>query len=141
VLLNLGGIIGCAGYAVAAARADAHRLLLAALIGSALLIVAFGLTMTRLDAALFTALLLGIISNAAMAGLYAVGPPLYPTAVRATGMGWAIGIGRFGAILSPVASGALSDHGWLPAELYTLFAAPFAVAAVAMLVIGPARSR
>ncbi len=141
VLLNLGGIIGCGGYAAAAARADAHRLLLAALVGSALLIVAFGLTMTHLDAALWTALLLGSISNAAMAGLYAVGPPLYPTAVRATGMGWAIGIGRFGAILSPFASGALSDQGWLPAQLYTLFSVPFAIAAVAMLVIGPARSR
>jgi benzoate transport len=140
VLLNLGGIIGCGGYAIAAARADAHRLLFAALVGSALLIAAFGLTMTRLDAALGTALLLGIISNAAMAGLYAVGPPLYPTAVRATGMGWAIGIGRIGAILSPFASGALSDQGWLPAQLYVLFSVPFAVAAVAMLVIGPARS-
>ena len=141
VLLNLGGILGCGGYAVAAVRADAHRLLLAALVGSALLIAAFSLTMTRLDAALWTALLLGIISNAAMAGLYAVGPPLYPTAVRATGMGWAIGIGRIGAILSPFASGALSDHGWLPAQLYTLFAVPFAAAALAMLAIGPARSR
>ncbi len=141
VLLNLGGIIGCGGYAIAAARADAHRLLLAALVGSALLIAAFSLTMTRLDAALGTALLLGIISNAAMAGLYAVGPPLYPTAVRATGMGWAIGIGRIGAILSPFASGTLSDQGWLPAQLYVLFSVPFAVAALAMLVIGSARSR
>ena len=141
VLLNLGGIAGCALYAIAAARADAHRLLFGALVGSALLIAAFSLTMTRLDAALWTALLLGVISNAAMAGLYAVGPPLYPTAVRATGMGWAIGIGRFGAILSPLASGALSDHGWTPAQLYTLFSIPFAVAAVAMLFLGPARTR
>jgi benzoate transport len=141
VLLNLGGIAGCALYAAAASRADAHRLLLAALVGSALLIAAFSVTMTHLDAALWTALLLGVISNAAMAGLYAVGPPLYPTAVRATGMGWAIGIGRFGAILAPLASGALSDHGRTPAQLYTLFSIPFAAAAIAMLVIGPARSR
>ena len=141
VLLNLGGIAGCALYAVAAARADAHRLLLGALVGSAALIAVFSLTMTHLDAALWTALFLGIISNAAMAGLYAVGPPLYPTAVRATGMGWAIGIGRFGAILSPLVSGALGDHGWTPAQLYTVFSAPFAVAAIAMLLIGPARSR
>ena len=31
----------------------------------------------------FPILLLGVLSNAAMAGLYAVGPPLYPTVVRA----------------------------------------------------------
>jgi benzoate transport len=141
VLLNLGGIAGCALYAAAAARADAHRLLLGALVGSALLIGAFSLTLTRLDAALWTALFVGIISNAAMAGLYAVGPPLYPPAVRATGMGWAIGIGRFGSILAPTVSGALGDLGWLPAQLYVLFSVPFAIAAVAMLVLGPARSR
>jgi benzoate transport len=138
VLLNLGGIAGCALFAFAAARADTHRLLLGALIGSALLTVAFGLTMSRPHIALWAALLLGVIANAAMAGLYAVGPPLYPTAVRTTGMGWAIGIGRFGAILAPLGSGALLDRGWLPAQLYFFFGAPFAVAAIAILVIGPA---
>lgn len=141
VLLNLGGIAGCGLFALAAARADTHRLLLGALIGSALLIVAFGLVMSRLDIALWSALLLGIIANAAMAGLYAVGPPLYPTAVRTTGMGWAIGIGRFGAILAPLASGALLDRGWLPAQLYFFFSAPFLVAAVAIFLIGPVRDR
>jgi benzoate transport len=141
VLLNLGGIAGCGLFAFAAARVDTHRLLLGSLIGSALLIALFGLVMSRLDLALWAALLLGIIANAAMAGLYAVGPPLYPTAVRTTGMGWAIGIGRFGAILAPLASGALLDHGWLPAQLYFFFSAPFVVAAAAILIIGPARAR
>ncbi len=141
VLLNLGGIAGCALYAVAAARADAHRLMLAALVGSALLTAMFSLTITHLDAAMLTALLIGIISNAAMAGLYAVGPPLYPTAIRATGMGWALGIGRFGSIISPLIGGALLDHGWRPAGLYTLVGLPFAVAAIAILVIGPAGKR
>jgi MFS family permease len=140
VLLNLGGIAGCGLFALAAARADTHRLLLVALIGSALLIVVFGLVMSRLHIALWTALLLGIIANAAMAGLYAVGPPLYPTAVRTTGMGWAIGIGRFGAILAPLVSGGLLDRGWLPAQLYFFFGAPFVVAAVAIVLIGPARA-
>jgi benzoate transport len=136
VLLNLGGIAGCGGFAVAAARADAHRLLFGALIASALLIAAFGIAVHRLDLALWTALLLGVLANAAMAGLYSVGPPLYPTAVRATGMGWAVGIGRLGAIMAPLASGALLDRGWAPAQLYYLFSGPFVVAAIAMLVIG-----
>ena len=141
VLLNLGGVAGCGLFALAAARVDTHRLLLGALIGSAGLIVVFGLVMSRLDIALWAALLLGIIANAAMAGLYAVGPPLYPTVVRTTGMGWAIGIGRFGAILAPLASGALLDRGWLPAQLYYFFSATFVVAAVALLLLGANRAR
>src|SRR5258705_8772936 len=90
VLLNLGGIAGCGGFAVAAARADARRLLLGALLASALLVAAFGIAVHRLDLALWTALLLGVLSNAAMAGLFSFGPPLYPTAGGRTGMGIAL---------------------------------------------------
>jgi benzoate transport len=133
VLLNLGGIFGCGGFAVAAARVDAQRLFLGSLLASALLIVAFGLVVNQLQPAMWTACLLGVLSNAAMSGLYAVGPPLYPTVVRATGMGWAIGVGRLGAILAPLTSGRLLDHGWRPGQLYFLFSAPFVLAAIAML--------
>lgn len=52
VLLNLGGIVGCGGFAVAAARADARRLLIGSLIASALLIAAFGAVVHRLELAL-----------------------------------------------------------------------------------------
>ena len=135
VLLNVGGILGCGGFAVAALRADAQRLLLGALLASALLICGFGAVLHQLEPAMWTAWLLGVLSNAAMSGLYAVGPPLYPTAVRATGMGFAIGVGRFGAIVAPILSGTLLDHGWAPAQLYFLFSVPFAVAAVATLAI------
>jgi benzoate transport len=133
VLLNLGGIAGCGLYAFAAARVNAQLLLTISLVATALLIGVFGHSMSNLTAALSTALLLGTIANSAMAGLYAVGPALYPTAVRATGMGSAIGIGRFGAILAPIVSGALLDGGWTPARLYVLFVVPYGVAALAMM--------
>ncbi len=133
ILLNLGGIAGCGLYALAASRLNARLLLTLSLLATALLIGAFGQSMQHFAAALSTGLLLGTIANAAMAGLYAVGPTLYPTAVRATGMGSAIGIGRFGAILAPIVSGALLDAGWTPARLYVLFVIPYLIAALAML--------
>jgi benzoate transport len=133
ILLNLGGIAGCGLYALAASRFNARLLLTLSLVATALLIGAFGQSMHHFAVALSTGLLLGTIANAAMAGLYAVGPTLYPTAVRATGMGSAIGIGRFGAILAPIVSGALLDAGWTPARLYVLFVIPYLIAALAML--------
>ena len=136
ILLNLGGIVGCLLYTWGTSRANARGLLIAALLATAFLIGVFALTMSNLNAALWTALLVGMIANAAMAGLYAVGPTLYPTAVRATGMGSAIGVGRLGAILAPSISGALLDKGWTPAHLYVLFAIPYVLAALAMMGIG-----
>jgi cyanate permease len=141
VLLNLGGIAGCGLYAWATSRVDARRLLFLVLLATALLVGTFGLVFSDLTMALWTALLLGTTANAAMAGLYAVGPTLYPTAVRATGMGSAIGIGRLGAILAPVASGALLDRGWTPANLCMLFIIPFALAALALRGMRPMRVR
>jgi benzoate transport len=136
VLFNLGGIAGCGGFTLAAVRFDVHRLQLASLLASAVLVAAFGIAVHNIDVALWTALLLGLITNAAMSGLYAVAPPLYPAAVRASGMGWAVGVGRLGAILAPILAGALHDAGWAPAQLYFLFAVPLVVAAIAMLGIG-----
>jgi MFS family permease len=67
-----------------------------------------------------------------MVGLYAVTPLLYPAAIRTTGMGWAIGIGRIGAILAPVTAGLLVDNGWATAHLYYAFALPFVGALLAL---------
>jgi hypothetical protein len=50
-------------------------------------------------------------------------------------------LGALSAILAPLASGALLDRGWAPAQLYFLFSGPFVIAAVAMLLIGGAPSR
>src|SRR3984893_3653356 len=60
-----------------------------------------------------------IAANALAAGFY-------PTAVRATGVGWALGIGRVGSIVGPLIGGAL-----LAAKFST--ASVFAAAAVAAL--------
>ena len=60
-----------------------------------------------------------IAANALAAGFY-------PTSVRATGVGWALGIGRVGSIVGPLIGGAL-----LAAKLST--ASVFAAAAVAAL--------
>ena len=53
--------------------------------------------------------------------------------VRTTGLGWAIGIGRVGAILSPLSVGLLVDRGWQPSALYVLCALPLGLAAWACL--------
>ena len=39
---------------------------------------------------------------------------LYDPRIRSTGMGWGIGLGRIGAILAPLATGALVDASWSP---------------------------
>jgi len=132
VLLSLGGIVGTILFALTAAALEIRRLTYACLFATGVLVVLFAMAMPNLGLALVTGLLLGGVVNGAMAGLYALTPRLYPPHVRTTGMGWAIGIGRFGAILAPIATGVLVDHGWRPMQLYFAFTGPFLIAALAL---------
>ncbi|MCY1345143.1 4-hydroxybenzoate transporter PcaK [compost metagenome] len=66
--------------------------------------------------------------------LYAGAAQLYGLTIRSTGLGWASGIGRNGAIVGPLLGGALMGIN-LPLQMnFMAFAIPGAVAALAMLV-------
>ncbi len=66
--------------------------------------------------------------------LYACGAQFYGLAIRSTGLGWASGIGRNGAILGPVLGGTLMSLGVPLSANFLAFALPGVVACLAMLV-------
>lgn len=67
---------------------------------------------------------------------YAFVAQFYPTDMRSTGIGWASGVGRSGAILGPMLGGALmSLEVSLPMN-FLAFAIPGAVAGLAMALVG-----
>ena len=55
----------------------------------------------------------------------------YPTSVRATGVGWALGIGRVGSIVGPLVGGMLLTMKWSTAEVFMAAAAAALCAALA----------
>ena len=59
----------------------------------------------------------------------------YPTSVRATGVGWALGIGRIGSIIGPLVAGVLIDAKWSTGALFMAAAAAAACAALASLLL------
>jgi AAHS family 4-hydroxybenzoate transporter-like MFS transporter len=69
-----------------------------------------------------------IAANALTAGYY-------PTSVRATGVGWALGIGRVGSIIGPVVGGLLIQQKWSTGALFMTAAAAAACAALASLLL------
>jgi len=58
---------------------------------------------------------------------------LYPTSLRATGVGWSLGIGRAGSIIGPVVAGQLIRLQWSNTALFIAAAVP-ALASCLMLV-------
>lgn len=140
VLLNLGGIAGGSLFGLLALKAKLRHLAIGSLLLNALFTALFGMASASLGWAFAAAVGMGVFLFACMAGLYGLVPSTYPAEVRATGMGWTIGIGRLGAILAPTMAGLLLDRGWQPASLYYVFALPLVAAALAVMATGAGRS-
>lgn len=84
--------------------------------------------------------LLSFFNLGAWGALYAIGPELYPTALRGRGTGAAAGFGRLASILAPLIVPPLiaaAGAGWL----FVLFAAAFAIAAIAALSLPELRGK
>lgn len=141
VLLSVGGIFGATLLGLASARFKLHHILALFMIVSAILLAIFVGTTSNLTAAFVVGALIGLFANGCVAGLYATSPLVYDASVRATGVGWGIGIGRIGAILSPLVAGHLIDANWNPNQLYLAYAVVFVAAACVVLMFRLPTSR
>ena len=61
----------------------------------------------------------------------ALAAAFYPTSVRATGVGWALGIGRVGSIVGPLVGGVLLTMKWSTASVFMAAAGAALCAALA----------
>ncbi len=80
--------------------------------------------------------LAGFFSVGAHVGISALAGELYPTFMRATGVGWALGIGRFGSLISPVLGGLLLAWQWPVTSIFMAVALPALLAALFVLSVG-----
>ena len=71
---------------------------------------------------------------------YAYAGQFYPTAIRSTGIGWASGVGRSGAILAPIVIGTLVGMALPLQQNFQAMAIPAVIAAVSVALIRHGRS-
>lgn len=79
------------------------------------------------------AFLLGIVVQGAQAGLNALVAAFYPTPIRSTGVGWALGIGRIGSIIGPILGGLMLSFDWRLQQIFLAGTMPALCAALAIL--------
>lgn len=65
----------------------------------------------------------------------------YPTAIRSTGIGWALGIGRIGSIVGPTLGGMLLVGGVATRQIFWMAAIPALIATGAAFMIAVAQGR
>ncbi|MEG2029918.1 MAG: MFS transporter [Janthinobacterium sp.] len=139
LVLNFGAVIGAVGGGWLADRFNIKYVLMGMYALAAVSITLLGFKVpTEL---LF--LLVGL-AGASTIGTqivtYAYAGQFYPMAIRSTGIGWASGVGRSGAILAPIAIGTLVGMALPLEQNFMAIAIPAAIAVIAVSLIRHGRS-
>jgi AAHS family 4-hydroxybenzoate transporter-like MFS transporter len=127
---NFGSVIGTSTAGLLLTRFGGARVLPVALLGT---LVAYGLVgRAAPDVGLIIVLesLVGLFLGCASTSLIALSALSYPTPLRSTGIGWAIGMGRIGSFVGPLFVGALLAREWSVAAIFVALAAPALLAAL-----------
>jgi MFS transporter, AAHS family, 4-hydroxybenzoate transporter len=114
LLFNLGGVIGALLGAWWMGRAGSRPVLLTLAAAAALSTLALGwVEATPQDSVALMACLLiaGVGVSGVQVQMYTVAASAYPTQLRATGVGWALGTARLGGVLSAFAGSVVQTLG------------------------------
>jgi MFS transporter, AAHS family, 4-hydroxybenzoate transporter len=135
-LYNFGSVIGNASSGWLIDRLGAYKSMTAALVLGSVSLGTLG-QVTFSPALMGVAISLsGFFIGGASAGLLAVAAIMYPTAMRSTGVGCAMGMARAGQILGPLAGGAMLANHWSLPGVFLAAAIPCLCGAAALVFLG-----
>lgn len=132
---GLGALLGMGSAGRMIERFGAGRVLVPALLLGAGCTALVGVGATSVASASLVLALAGVFVGFGASGGIALAILSYPPGIRATGIGWQMGMGRLGQVLAPVLTGALLAAGVNSAQTFyvvalaPLLAAVFVVAA------------
>src|SRR6266566_828931 len=121
-------------------RFGPYRVMSSLFVAGALFSIFLGLSLSWTAAGLIAAASFGsgFCTSGVQKGGNALSIYFYPTALRSTGLGWGLGIGRIGAIVGPLAVGYLLTSGWSSAAVFCAMAVPMLIGAAAIVAMGRA---
>jgi len=129
---QLGGVVGGLLFAFCCDRFGSRRIMPAIFLGTSVFCFLIGAAGQNPNLVVGAATTAGLFVIGGQAAANAFVGNYYPSHVRASGIGWALGIGRLGGILGPYVIGMLLEAGAQPRTLFEICAVPglFSAAAI-----------
>lgn len=131
-IFNLGGVLGGITLSFICDRYGTSRVLVFVFLLAAVAIAAIATFFDTLQLVLFFVFFAGIGVVGSQFFLNVIAAAFYPTSIRSTGLGWALGAGRIGAIVAPLLGGVLMKLGWNATSIFWLLAG-FAILCVIIM--------
>ena len=128
-MFQVGGTIGAIALGRLMDRFNPRRALGSAYLLGAVFIALIGHSVESTWLLVLAVFLAGLCASGGQVGANALAADYYPTSNRATGVSWAMGIGRIGSILGSMAGGFMLSAGWSMATLFEIIAIPVVISA------------
>ncbi|MFT4089145.1 MAG: MFS transporter [Asticcacaulis sp.] len=128
-IYNAGAFTGTLIMSALAVRLRLQTLIPVMLVAAAGLLLFFGSVKLPVYLVLLTAFVIGVALQGGFNGFHPLTSQVYPTELRSTGLGWAMGMGRIGAVAGPLLAGfimSLNQPQWV---LFAVFCVPALIAA------------
>ena len=134
-LFQGGGVVGTLALGRVVDRFGVYRVLTAIYFLGAIFIVLLGYlhSIAGIMVSTFGA---GIGIVGGQTGANVVAALVYPTSIRSTGVGWALGIGRIGSIVGPVVGGIMLAQRWPLPTIFLAAAIPAVCGSIAIHLMG-----
>jgi len=134
-VFNAGAFVGTVSLGLITARLRLQPTILTFLVAAAAAMVFYGVFRFSLPITLLVAFIIGFLQMGGFNGIYPLATQLYPAEVRSTGVGWAMGVGRAGAVLGPLAGGVLIEADFPLSVIFLVFAVPTVLGAVCAFLV------
>jgi len=141
VFLSGGGMIGALFFAILGDRFDMFRVLAPAYVVAALSIATIGAVPPDEIFVMAAIFFTGFFFIGSQMCLPTLVTSYYPSALRATGIGWTMGAGRIGAIVGPALTGVLVANGISTSNLFYIASGVVLLTVAALLPLGPRHRR
>jgi len=139
-VFNAGSVLATAAGGWLITRFGARRVLPVAFALAAVGVAGVGVAAPSLAGVAALQVLIGLGLGCASSGIIGLSAVAYPTAIRSTGVGWALGIGRVGSFSGPLLVAALVAATWAVPGVFGLLSALCLVGGVAAAASRPMRA-
>ena len=134
-IYNVGACVGTIALSLLATRIDLRKLMLVMLFCACGLFLVFGGVKMALGPLLLVSFLIGVTLQGGVNCNYPLAASAYPAEVRATGIGWAMGVGRLGALFGPMVGGWAMGAGLPLVVVFGIFCVPMAITGLCAMAI------
>lgn len=138
-MFNAGSVLATAAGGWLITTLGVRRVLPVAFTLAAAAVGGIGLVAPSVSGVIGMQILIGLGLGCASSGVIGLSAIAYPTAIRSTGVGWALGVGRIGSFVGPLLVAALVAAAWPVAGVFGVLGAVCLAGALAAAALRAAR--